>query len=197
MTAFPLNQDAFAFPEIEVAVQLPERSVEQKIEGAVQAIITLIEQGWHPVVAWSGGKDSSVTLNLTLTALIRLKEAGANLPTLHICHSDTLVENPVIKTFNRSQVSQIRAYAKAQGIAVKVWLATPSLSNDYLVSVIGGRTILSVGNNTKCQQMMKSSVLTRAKAHIKRQIRQEGVSREGMLSLCGTRRVISSTQFMS
>ena len=154
MTAFQPTQDAFAFPQSEVAIQLPERSLEQKIEGAVQAISSLIEQGWHPVVAWSGGKDSSVTLNLTLTALIRLKKAGANLPTLHVCHSDTLVENPVIKAFNRSQVSQIRAYAKAQGIAVKVWLATPSLSNDYLVSVIGGRTILSVGNNTKCQQML-------------------------------------------
>ena len=71
MTAFqPTQQDAFAFPQIEVAIQLPERSLEQKIEGAVQAITVLIEQGWHPVVAWSGGKDSCVTLNLTLTALL-------------------------------------------------------------------------------------------------------------------------------
>lgn len=51
MTAFQPTQDAFAFPQSEVAIQLPERSLEQKIKRAVQAISSLIEQGWHPVVA--------------------------------------------------------------------------------------------------------------------------------------------------
>ena len=55
MTAFQPTQDTFAFPQSEVAVQLPERSLEQKIESAVQTITALIEQGWHPVVAWSSG----------------------------------------------------------------------------------------------------------------------------------------------
>ena len=55
MTAFQPTQDTFAFPQSEVAVQLPERSLEQKIESAVQAITALIGQGWHPVVAWNGG----------------------------------------------------------------------------------------------------------------------------------------------
>ncbi|MBF8642747.1 MULTISPECIES: hypothetical protein [Pseudomonas] len=55
MTAFQPIQDTFAFPQSEVAVQLPERSLEQKIEGAVQAITALIGQGWHPIVAWNGG----------------------------------------------------------------------------------------------------------------------------------------------
>ncbi|WP_286788493.1 MULTISPECIES: hypothetical protein [unclassified Pseudomonas] len=33
MTAFQPTQVTFAFPQSEVAVQLPERSLEQKIEG--------------------------------------------------------------------------------------------------------------------------------------------------------------------
>ena|GEM_PF-3154717 len=45
MTAFQPTQDAFAFPQNEVAIQLPER-------------------GWYPVVTCSDGNDSYVELDI-------------------------------------------------------------------------------------------------------------------------------------
>ncbi|WP_158635491.1 hypothetical protein [Pseudomonas duriflava] len=51
MTAFPLKQNAFVFPQIEVDIQPPERSLGQQIKCVVQGVIARVEQGWPPVVA--------------------------------------------------------------------------------------------------------------------------------------------------
>ncbi|MFL1449153.1 hypothetical protein ACI77O_12230 [Pseudomonas tritici] len=68
---------------------------------------------------------------------------------------------------------------------------------DYLVSVIGGRTIMSVGANTKCQQMTKAAPLDKLKRQVRKQIAVEsGVKPKAVqvVSLIGTRFDESATR---
>ncbi|ELC0893193.1 phosphoadenosine phosphosulfate reductase family protein, partial [Pseudomonas aeruginosa] len=146
-----------------VLLQVVDLTFDEKVKAAVEAIKQQVREGRRLVVAWSGGKDSSVTLNLAFTALRDLIAEGHSVPALHVIHSNTGLENPVIEIYNKGQIRAIKAYAKTAGIETRVWVASPNLSNDYLVGLLSGRTIMSVGNNTKCQQMMKKSALDRIK----------------------------------
>lgn len=144
-----------------------EMSFDDKVASSVNAIKQQVLSGRHIAVAYSGGKDSSCTLNLAFTALRELKEDGVAIPMLHLVHSDTKLENPIVETYNKGQLRSIEAYAETIGISTRVWLASPNLSNDYLVSLLSGRTIMSFGSNSKCSVMMKSAPLDK----IKRQVR--------------------------
>ncbi|NVL49836.1 hypothetical protein F2S72_08800 [Pseudomonas syringae pv. actinidiae] len=167
-----------------------EMNRSEKVAIAISAIKAQVLQRRHLAIMWSGGKDSSCTLAIALMAMRELVDEGVTVPTLHVCHSDTLMENPVVVAYNEGQIQQMESYAKSSGIPMKVWVASPGLSTDYLVSVIGGRTIISVGNNTKCQQGTKAQPL----AKLKRQIRREIADATGtkpkaveIVSLIGTR----------
>ncbi|HBO5717164.1 TPA: phosphoadenosine phosphosulfate reductase family protein [Pseudomonas aeruginosa] len=168
----------------------PEKTLAEKIAGAVEAVKRVVRAGKQPVVAWSGGKDSSVTLNIALTAIRELGTEGFAVPTLNVMHSDTRMENPVIHCYNQSQMQQMQTYAKAAGIEMKVWIAKPGLSNDYLVSLVGGRIIASVGSNAKCQQMTKADPLRRVKKAILRDVEARlgrKCTDDDLVSLIGTR----------
>ncbi|WP_236043016.1 phosphoadenosine phosphosulfate reductase family protein [Pseudomonas arcuscaelestis] len=190
-----LNQSIQAglFEEAQPADARPstvELSFDQKVVAAITAIKQQVLAGRHLVVAWSGGKDSSVTLNLAFTALRELKAEGVEIPTLHCIHSDTRMENPRVLMYNKGQIKSIEAHAVATGIPTRVWVASPTLSNDYLVALLSGRSIMSVGANTKCSVMAKGTALDR----IKRQVRAFVAEKTGvkpkhanLVSLIGTR----------
>ncbi|MDU4254495.1 phosphoadenosine phosphosulfate reductase family protein [Pseudomonas sp.] len=188
----PVTQIAlFDTVELDVpVVAAVERSFQEKVALATASIKALVLAGHHLVVAWSAGKDSSVTLALAFAALRELIAAGHNVPTLHIIHSDTLIENPAISSYAKRQIKSIEHYSEFSGIAARVWVASPGLSNDYLVSLLGGRTIASVGANARCQQMMKAAPLTRIKREVRRWVGEAtGVpaKKADLVSLIGTR----------
>lgn len=142
-------------------------------------------------------QDSSVCLNLAITALRELKAEGIDVPTLHLVHSDTGVENPVLSAYNARQITQIEKYSKSTGLAIRAWIASPGLSGDYLVSLLGGRTVASVGANTKCQQSMKAEPLGKIKKEVRAFIaEQRGIKPKDadIVSLIGTRFDESATR---
>lgn len=174
-----------------------DMSMDEKVAIAVQAIKAQVLAGRHLSVAWSGGKDSSVTLSIALIAMRELMAEGVNVPTLNVCHSDTKMEQPAVVAYNKVMINRIEAYAKSSGIPIRVWLASPGLSMDYLVSVIGGRTIISLGSNTKCQQMTKAYPLDQLKRRVRKQIAVEtGVKAKAVqiVTLIGTRFDESATR---
>tara|TARA_R110002124_G_scaffold128157_4_gene288547 strand:+ start:1050 stop:2858 length:1809 start_codon:yes stop_codon:yes gene_type:complete len=177
---------------------LPDlRTFEQKTADALIVIKRYLLLGYTLALAFSGGKDSSVMLSLCFRAIRELMSEGIDVPKLHILHSDTLIENPVVKNYNKRQLRVIKKYAETNGIPARVWVASPGLSNDYLVSIIGGRTIASVGNNSKCQQMMKSAPLAALRSKVKKQIAAEtGVKPKHakIISVIGTRFDESATR---
>lgn len=179
-----------AFP-VAVTHLAPEQPFEQKVEGAVATIKRQILAGRRLVVACSFGKDSSVTLSLALTAMRELRDAGAAVPELHVMNSDTLLENPVVHAYTRQEIRALEAYAAAQGLPVRVWVSSPSLSNNYLVSMIGGRTIASMPDNSaKCQQSLKAAPLGRTKRKIRALVKAElgaAFKESDLVTLVGTR----------
>ena len=62
------------------------------------------------VIGFSGGKDSTVALQLVWEALARLPEAKRTKP-VHVISSDTLVESPVITAYIGSILAKINAAA--------------------------------------------------------------------------------------
>lgn len=180
-----------------VIESVPSRSFEEKVASAVASIKAQVMLGRTLVVAWSGGKDSSVCLNLAITALREMKEEGIKVPTLHLVHSDTGVENPVLSAYNTRQITQIEKYSESTGLAIRAWIASPGLSGDYLVSLLGGRTVASVGANTKCQQSMKAEPLGKIKKEVRAFIAaQRGIKPKDadIVSLIGTRFDESATR---
>lgn len=86
-------------PRVEIPLQ-------DKIRISLDAIKQQIIEGKHPCCSYSGGKDSSVTLNLAITAIRELKNEGVIVPTLHIIHSDTALKIQLSQpiTANKSNV---------------------------------------------------------------------------------------------
>ena len=92
-----------------VLLQVVDLTFDEKVKAAVEAIKQQVREGRRLVVAWSGGKDSSVTLNLAFTALRDLIAEGHSVPALHVIHSNTVIENPVIEIYNKGQIRAIKA----------------------------------------------------------------------------------------
>lgn len=68
---------------------------------AIRSMVALMQQGHPLVIAYSGGKDSSVLANLALTAAIAAHCAGT-LATLVLTHADVgAVENLEIRDLVR------------------------------------------------------------------------------------------------
>jgi DNA sulfur modification protein DndC len=175
-----------------VASPIIERSFAEKVAEAVAAIKSLILAGKRLIVASSFGKDSSVTLAIALKAMEKLKAEGIEVPELHVLNSDTLLENPRVHSYSKDEIRSLKAYSEKHGLPVRIWVCSPNLSENWLVSIIGGRTVASLpGNSAKCQQQIKASPMDRTKRQIKAVIEQEmggDFTSDTIVTLIGTRR---------
>ena len=160
---------------VDITFELPEGfrkedSFDAKYEASKEVIKSYLLEGWALFDAYSGGKDSSVKLCLVLNAMQEfVAEHGKDkCPPLAIMHSDTLLENPVIAKHTHSELMRIKSFVAANNLPVSVHVASPSLSENYLVNVIGGRTILSTAEtkNRKCAVAMKVNPIQRLKKKI-------------------------------
>lgn len=131
-------------------------SFDDKVLASIGAIKALFRKGIHPLIGCSFGKDSSVLLVLALRALEEVIKEQGTAPRMFVVMSNTNVENPVMEHYSRREMQKVAAYAKAKNLPVEAHIAQPSLSNDYLVSLIGGRTIASTPQGgRKCTVSLK------------------------------------------
>lgn len=119
-----------------VTAPVKEPSFDEKVVNAVEVIKSLIRAGKRVVAATSFGKDSSVVLALTLRAMEELKVEGVEVPELHVLNSDTLVENPVVHAFSKQEIRSLKAYAERKGLPVRMWVCSPNLSENWLISPV-------------------------------------------------------------
>lgn len=173
-------------------IPIVERTLDEKVEDAIAVLKAQIQAGKRCVVAASFGKDSSTMLALTLMAMEQLLEAGHDVPELHVMTSDTLMENPAVLAFSKGEIRSLKAYAASKNLPVRVWVCSPNLTENWLVSLIGGRTVASLpGNSAKCQQQMKKAPLDRAKRQIKAVLKNQmgkAYRDDDVVVLIGTRR---------
>ncbi|MBE9000390.1 DNA phosphorothioation system sulfurtransferase DndC [Nostoc sp. LEGE 12447] len=100
----------------------------------IQELYCLDEIPW--VVGYSGGKDSTATLQLIWNAIAALPPEKRIKP-VHVITTDTLVENPVVSVWVRNSLEQMRVAAKEQGMPIQAHLLYPAVKDTFWVNLIG------------------------------------------------------------
>jgi DNA sulfur modification protein DndC len=88
------------------------------------------------VIGYSGGKDSTATLQLIWNALLQLPAEKRTNP-VYVISSDTLVETPVIVNYISRAIEQMNTSAKAAGLNLTAHKLNPELQDTFWVNLIG------------------------------------------------------------
>lgn len=91
-------------------------------------------QPW--VIGYSGGKDSTTTLQLIWSALSQLPRTSLHKP-VYIISSDTLVETPMIVDYITTSLARMNTAAAAQGLPFSAHTVRPIIENTFWVNLIG------------------------------------------------------------
>ncbi len=154
--------------------------LDQRIARAEAALTALLRSGTSPCQSWSAGKDSSVVLNLLLNAAAKMKAAGETVPPIVVTHADTMVENPEMTLYARNEMIQIRAFAKRHGLDVTIEVATPNLTNQWAVRVIGGRALPPFpGTNRDCTLDWKINPMKKLRKSVLKHLAKRAGSEAG------------------
>ncbi len=117
---------------------MAERVVTKEIiEGLKETIRNLYLADDIPwVVGYSGGKDSTATLQLVWFALQELPPEKMHKP-VHIMHTNTLVESPVVSKWAYNSISTMQKKADDLGLPFETHILTPEVDQTYWVNFIG------------------------------------------------------------
>jgi DNA sulfur modification protein DndC len=118
----------------------PQRTVEalvEDIQKLTEEIQELYCQDDIPlVIGWSGGKDSTCVLQLVWNAIAALPPEKRT-KTIHVITNDTLVENPVVSSWVRKSLDQMKAAALEQGMPIETHLTYPAIKDTFWVCLMG------------------------------------------------------------
>lgn len=88
------------------------------------------------VIGYSGGKDSTVVVQLAFIMLQELSPEERH-KAVYIVSSDTLIENPIVLGYLKENSRLINEGAKTLGIPLYTHMVHPDYSNSYWANVIG------------------------------------------------------------
>ncbi len=95
----------------------------------------------HPntpfIIAYSGGKDSTITLQLFIEVLIKLKQKGITGADVYVISVDTLVENPIVIAKTKRSMENINNFATSNKIPLRVELILPNPKDSFFTNLIG------------------------------------------------------------
>ena len=100
----------------------------------IRQLYTADDVPW--IIGYSGGKDSTATLQLVWMAVAQLPEQ-LRTKTIHVISTDTLVENPVVAAWVTKSLHVMRDAAKTQRLPIRPNRLTPETSNTFWVNLIG------------------------------------------------------------
>ena len=94
------------------------------------------------IIGFSGGKDSTVMLQLVWTALKQINKANKNLHgfvgrDVYVVCNDTMIENPVITEYVYRVLDKIESAARDQDLPIRVIKTIPRLEDALWVNMIG------------------------------------------------------------
>ena len=109
----------------------------EQIEGLMDTVRNLYLSDDIPwVIGYSGGKDSTATLQLVWLALQGLS-ADQLRKTVHIINTDTLVESPVVSKWAQKSLEKMGEAADIQNLPFIPHRLTPDHNNTFWVNLIG------------------------------------------------------------
>lgn len=114
-------------------VTITRAAIEELID-RIQQLYLSDDIPW--VVGYSGGKDSSATLQLVWTAIEALPAESRRKP-IHVISTDTLVESPVVARWVNRSLENIEAAAESRNLPFQAHRLTPKITDTYWVNLIG------------------------------------------------------------
>ena len=143
----------------------------------------------HPepwIVAYSGGKDSTLLLQLVWETLSSL-EPEKRSRRVYVVANDTLVESPLVIDHLNKSVSVIREAANRMELPISARITKPYIDQTFWVNVIGRGYIPPTRNFRWCTDRMKIQPTNRLMTQI---VKRHG----GAVLLVGTRRAESQNR---
>ena len=107
----------------------------QDLYKIVQELFLADDIPW--VLGYSGGKDSTATLQLVWYALSELPDWQRMRKPVHVISTDTLVESPVIAAWVERSLDCIRRETKEQKLPFEVHRLTPRVDQTFWVNLLG------------------------------------------------------------
>ncbi|MDO8291102.1 MAG: DNA phosphorothioation system sulfurtransferase DndC [Parvibaculum sp.] len=112
-------------------------SLEDRVSVAIQNTQALYLSDSLPwVIGYSGGKDSSATLQLVWNALSAIPKEKRTKP-VYVISTDTLVENPVVAIWVQNSLTTMKDAAERQDIPIHPQRLMPALKDRFWVNLIG------------------------------------------------------------
>lgn len=149
----------------------PSAPLDDKIALAKDGMIQQMRQGVHLLVLSSYGKDSVCLCTLAISAIEEAIAQGIQVPHVLFGTAETEYDNPIMGACARREQAKLAQYLQAHNLPAEVVTASPSLSNDYGVNMIGGRGVASMpGMDRNCSVQLKVSVGKRMKKLAKKRI---------------------------
>lgn len=166
-------RDLFELDEVQTTEQAHATS-EPHIR-AMASIERVLRAGLRPVMAFSGGKDSSAMVNLTFAAAINVLKSGAVCPPISLINADTGVESCVVRHLADSEIAKMKRFAAANCIDFKAYVTRPTLSASFAVRVLGGRALPPFPqSNSDCTTSWKILPSERIQKRLAQEARAQG-----------------------
>ncbi|MFK5977158.1 MAG: DNA phosphorothioation system sulfurtransferase DndC [Sulfurovum sp.] len=89
------------------------------------------------VVTFSGGKDSTVVLQLVMEMLLELQKENLDTKLVYVVTSDTFVEMPIIENYTTDVITKIQSFADKQKLKLYTNLITPKVDETFWSLVLG------------------------------------------------------------
>jgi len=112
-------------------------NIDDEIKRLEEQIQTLYQEDDIPwIVGYSGGKDSTATLQLTWSAIEKLPPEKRN-KKIYVISTDTLVENPVVAMWVTASLEKIKVEAEKKNLPIYPNRLTPDMNDSFWVNLIG------------------------------------------------------------
>lgn len=158
---------AISAPPLPDAAQ-PDAPFEEKVQLAIESIIREFEEKNHLVVGTSFGKESSAMSAIVCRAMLIAKERGIAVPHVVFAHALTTYDNPAMDEYALGEMSALKDYIAKHDLPASMEVQKPTLSNDYLVNVMGGRMLATLpGTGRACADMLKVQTNKQLKKRIR------------------------------
>ncbi len=96
------------------------------------------ETGETPwIIGYSGGKDSTTVLQLTIEVLLDLKANNEANKNVYVISSDTLIENPMVIAKTLRSMENINTFARESGIPLVAEMVYPDMRDTFFVNMVG------------------------------------------------------------
>lgn len=171
---------------------MAEGEIEEKIAKA-KAILKWLMSNHRTAYSTSFGKDSGTVLGLAMAAAAELVRDGQTVQPFEVLTCDTKVENPLIAQLARNELVKVQAWIDRFGLPGSAHVATPSLANEFAVSILGGRALPSMaGHKRDCTTSWKTEPLSRLRKRLLG--RNNLAAGQFVVSVTGVRRAESAVR---